>query len=117
VFADSDLANQAVAALKQLLDNVAAISAASTVPLNVQAAEMVTSVIPQIQGLHDIAARRGFTRLEPWLAEMLSNLNVLASDLSRATLKGGDRGGKPVTLPLSGLFASPLENLVNILSK
>ena len=93
VFADSDLAGQSTGALKQLLDNLAAISPTSIVPMNIEASEMVTSVIPQIQSLHDISLRRKFTRLEPWLAGLLGAVNDLARELSQTILKGGVSGG------------------------
>ena len=36
-------------------------------------AQMVASIVPQIQNRHDVAVRRKFTRLEPWLANLLED--------------------------------------------
>jgi hypothetical protein len=70
LFVDSKLAAQVAAALQ----NIIAAGTASESQAVQQAATQVTQ-------LHDLAVKRNFTRLEPWLAEILDTLAELVSQL------------------------------------
>jgi hypothetical protein len=107
IFADSDLAGQVATSLQELEDN------ANTAPDTQTAADMVLRVIPLIEERHGVAVKRKFTRLEPWLAHLLDELNSLVQSLPGADTGGGGTG-TPQFVPAS-LKASPLENLLEIL--
>jgi hypothetical protein len=107
IFADSDLASQVAAILNQLVANV------SAAPDNATAADMVRAALPQIQQQHDIAARRRFTRLEPWTADLLDALNSLVPIISGG--ENGDGGGGNAQFVTAELAASPLADLTAIL--
>jgi Baseplate J-like protein len=107
IFADSDLASTVAGILDELVSNVNSAADGLT------AADMVRSVIPQIEQHHDIALKRNFTRLEPWTADVLAVLNALVPLLSKTETAGGGQG-QPRLLT-SGLEASALRNLTAIL--
>ncbi len=75
IFAGSDLANQASGLLDKL---VKSISESDTGQV---AAERVRGIIPKVQEMHAVAAKRKFTRLQPWLANLLETLNSLVEQL------------------------------------
>lgn len=112
IFEGSDIATQTAGILTGLIEQ--AQSARSLT----EAAAMVQGVIPQIQERHDIAVRRKFTRLEPWIAGILNTLHSLAEQL-------WDRGRKTllpngITVPMRGVVESApagLKNLVGILGQ
>lgn len=111
-FPGSDIASQVVAILTTLLQNAASASSATAV------GAMVQAVVPQVQQLHDIAAKRGFTRLEPWTADLLSSLNTLALQLP--SLDGGDfpsGGGVILTQATATLAPSALAGLTAIVDQ
>jgi hypothetical protein len=115
LFADSDLGKEVVGILEKLLENLKALKPDPTLAQQ-QASALVREIIPQIQKNLDVARRRRFTRLKPWLAELLSALKTVAEQLLHIELKGGGGGGGKVVFSQSGLRASPLENLVGIVT-
>ncbi|MGH9429927.1 MAG: putative baseplate assembly protein [Terriglobia bacterium] len=111
-FPGSDTANRVVAILTTLLQNAASAASATAV------GAMVQAVAPQVQQLHDNAAKRGFTRLEPWTADILASLNALALQLP--SLDGGDfpvGGGVIVTQAMATLAPSALAGLTAIVDQ
>ncbi len=111
IFAGSDLASRVADILQNLLADVAPVANPQT------AADLVRGTVPQVQGLHDIAAKRHFTRLEPWIARVLGVLNSLAEELPGS--KAGDPGPGPAPPPGPPQQAappSPLGNLMAILA-
>lgn len=114
VFTDVDIANEVSQILTQLMSDVATAVSATA------AAEMVAAVISQIEERHSIAVKRKFTRLEPWLADLLTTLNSLVQELPNI---GNFEGAPPpassgATLTSNlGIAASPLKNLFGIVSK
>jgi hypothetical protein len=109
IFAESDLASQVAVILNELVANV------NTAPDNQTAADMVHAAVPQIQQQHDIAARRRFTRLEPWTADLLDVLTSLVP-----IILGSDTGsvgeGNPQLVTVA-LAPSPLTDLTAILGR
>jgi hypothetical protein len=107
IFADSDLASEVATVLSTLIGNV------SAAPSPQAAANMVAGIVPQIEEKHNVAARRKFTRLEPWLADLLERLNALVQILPGA----GEPEPTPGTLrPIPPLLAaSPIANLFGII--
>jgi hypothetical protein len=119
IFSGNDLVEEVAGALKTLLDNIGqAVSGKD-------ASGMAQSFAAEIENWQSIAARRKFTRVKPWLADLKETVNALIPALLRTqpesfTTEGGEgtvevaiAGG--IKLLQSGLAASPLENLTNIL--
>lgn len=85
LFPGSSLAAEAAAYLNNpppdtppgLLENLQS----STDKSGAAAAGIVQSTFRQLTGLHDLASRRNFTRLEPWLAQLLEALTALVPQL------------------------------------
>jgi hypothetical protein len=109
IFADTDLAKQAATVLGELVNNV------QTAAFPQTAADMVSGVVPQIQEMYDVAVRRNFTRLKPWLGDILDTLNSLVQILPGGITGGGGSGTTQAITPL--LAASPLENLFGIVDR
>ena len=109
-FPGADLASQVVAILSPLLKNAPSATSATAV------GRMVQDVVPQIEEQHTIAAKRKFTRLEPWLADLINTLNSLAQQIPG--LDGEDfptGGGVILTKAAATLAPSALANLSGIL--
>ena len=68
IFADSKLAAQVAAALQNI-----------TATSNASESQAVQQTITQLTELHDLAVKRNFSRLEPWLAEILDTLAALGT--------------------------------------
>lgn len=115
VFPGSALASQVAALLEGLISSAQALaqSASSTAT---DVADLIPPVQPQVQALRDIAAKRNFTRLEPWIGEILAALNSLVQQLP-----GLDDVRGEITLPplSAGVLAAPsaLQNLFGILDQ
>ncbi|HZP03450.1 MAG TPA: putative baseplate assembly protein [Terracidiphilus sp.] len=82
LFSGGDLANQVAEILQTLINDATALSTGATNPSAADVAQLVPPVIPQIDEKHEVAVRRGFTRLEPWIADISSALRSLAEQLS-----------------------------------
>lgn len=74
-FAGSDLAYEVATLLQTLLGNILQGTTGRA------AANAIQAALPDIKAKHDLAVRRKFTRLEPWLAQLLSDLNTLIEQL------------------------------------
>ena len=111
IFSDVDLAQQIVTALGALLGNLESITS-KTIATGPQGAEMVSGAVPQIQEALDVATRRRFTRLKPWLNELLDAMNLLVKQLPGT--RGTSKNGPGIKLLSEGLLTSPLENLFQI---
>jgi Baseplate J-like protein len=119
IFSGNDLAEEVAGALKTLLDNISQAGSGQ------DASEMAQSFAAEIENWQSIAARRKFTRVKPWLADLKETVNALIPALLKTqpesfTMEGGEgpievavAGG--IKLLQSGLSASPLENLANIM--
>lgn len=107
IFANSDLATAVAEVLSELVANVA------TATSDQAAADIVSAAIPKIQEQHDIAERRGFTRLEPWTADVLSVMESLVSVI--ANLDNNAVGSGTTQFFPSPLAPSPLANLTAII--
>jgi hypothetical protein len=70
--------------------------------------DLSSSVIPQVQELHALAADRKFTRLAPWLEKLLNTLN----DLVQAA---DDEDTSETVSSASTILPSPLGNLVALI--
>ncbi|HEX6773392.1 MAG TPA: putative baseplate assembly protein [Acidobacteriaceae bacterium] len=105
IFADSDLATEVAAMLTQLNANLATAADSKAV------AELLAPAVSDIEQKHDTAVRRKFTRLEPWLLQILQVLTgFMASPPGREA--GGTGTPTPIAAPLEPF---PLGNLFKIL--
>src|SRR6185312_2328368 len=109
IFADVDLAQQIVTALETLLDNIQSITVIGS---GSQAAAMVEAAVPQVQEALDVATRRRFTRLKPWLSDLLDAMNLLVEQLPGT--RGISKNGSGIKALSGGLLTSALENLFQI---
>lgn len=107
IFANSDLAASVATILSELVANVA------TATGDQASADMVSAAIPRIQEQHDFSERRGFTRLEPWTADVLRVMNSLVAVL--ANLDNDTVGSGQTQFFPSPLASSPLANLTAII--
>jgi hypothetical protein len=85
VFGDSELAGQVASILSQLIADV---DAEPDTQLTA-----VRAVLPAIEQLHETAVRRNFSRLEPWLAEILLALRQLSSGRQFVPATSVERSG------------------------
>jgi hypothetical protein len=109
-FPGADLASQVVPILSSLLKNAPSATSATAVGREVQ------DVIPQIEELRVIAAKRKFTRLEPWLADLIGTLNSLAQQIPGLDGDGFPAsGGVILTQAAATLAPTALAHLSGIL--
>lgn len=80
IFSGGDLASQVASILQTLITNAKTLAADPNATA-AGVADKLLPVIPQIQEIHDIAAQRSFTRLEPWIADILNDLTSLVEQL------------------------------------
>lgn len=118
VFSGSDVAEQVAAILKSLEDQIQATTTAA------QAVASITKILPQLEEKHDLALKRKFTRLEPWIANILDALNSLVEQLpqsfqSSIAAPGTGTGGVVVTTPTPAerIPSTPLKGLTAILGQ
>ncbi len=123
IFAGSVLAGQVATILQGLISNAQTyVQNNPTTASGTAVPSMVQALIPQIQTKHDIAAKRQFTRLEPWIAHILDVLAWLAQQLPSLDAggtgggTGGGAGGTAVARTVS-LVPSSLANLFGILDQ
>jgi hypothetical protein len=108
IFSGSGLAGQVRAILQSLLNSVGNGTSGPA------AADLLRGKLQQIRDMHAIAVRRRFTRLEPWIAEVLATLNSLVEKLPSLPASG-----PPVELPANGptVARSAFDNLGAILGR
>jgi hypothetical protein len=82
VFGGGELAAQVAAILQQLLTDATNLVQNEETPASaVDVAGLIGPVLPEIEDRHDLAVRRGFTRLEPWIADISVVLRSLVEQL------------------------------------
>jgi hypothetical protein len=81
IFSGGELAAEVAGILQTLLTNAAALLTANPNASAADVAGLLLPVIPQVQQVHDIAAQRSFTRLEPWISDILNDLTSLVDQL------------------------------------
>ncbi|CAB3803377.1 hypothetical protein LMG28688_05771 [Paraburkholderia caffeinitolerans] len=108
IFAGSDLAAGVAADLANL---ISAVNTAADLPT---AASYVSALIPAIQAVQDVAARRQFSRLEAWVSDLVSRLTDLVTsvlDLDGESVPVPGSGFVPIR---TGLAASGIAKLASI---
>ena len=115
IFAGSDLAKQVAELLN---DKTGLLSKVSDNTTGSEAASLVQALAPQIRALHDVAVKRKFTRLEPWLSRLLDVIAGLLQQLPgmKAGEGGGGSGATPPSLGVSTV-PSALGRLTSILGR
>jgi hypothetical protein len=110
LFNGGDLASQVAAVLQQLISDATAL-AGNTATAASDIADLIVPVIPQIQDKHDIAVRRGFTRLEPWITDANNTLAALLQqipnldDTRRGSISESTNLGETVPASLGSLYS------------
>jgi hypothetical protein len=114
LFNGGDLAAQVAGVLQQLISDATALAGnADTAASDI--ADLIVPVIPQIQEKYEIAVRRSFTRLEPWIAD--AN-NTLAALLEQIPNHDDTRRGRPLgSASLGETVPVALGNLFNIVDR
>lgn len=111
VFSGNQVAEQVAAILQVLLN---ALAASDGTP---EAAEpLVRDVLAQIRDKHDLAVRRSFTRLEPWLNMLLTTVETLVEQIPQLDISPLPPGGPPVAAAASSMLISALSNLDALLA-
>ncbi len=108
-FAGNALANQVTAILQQVLDAITPDTSATA------ASTIVAGALPQLESRHDVAVKRRFTRLEPWIAQVITVVTALAQELPGLDIGGGR--SPVVPSPLTEFTVSPLRNLFGIIGQ
>jgi hypothetical protein len=111
IFAGIDFAQQVSSTLRRLLGSIDASDGTPQAGI-----QLIEAVVPQIQEIHDVALKRKFTRLEPWVADLLSTLKALIEGLPNQDISTVPPGGPPVSAP-PPIVASPLTSLTAILQQ
>lgn len=98
LFTGGELAGQIAEILQTLLADATALETGSPNAPAADVAQLIVPVIPQIDEKHAVALGRGFTRLEPWIAEIENALRSLSEELPGFddTARGG-APGEPIT--------------------
>ena len=118
IFSGSDIAQQVGQILQELITELQSASVAD-------AAQAIEKSLPDLEERHDLALKRKFTRLEPWIAAILDTLNSLLQELppsfaaATAPSSGGIAfaGGTATAggVAIARTPPTPLQNLTGIL--
>ncbi len=120
LFSGGDLAAQVAAILQQIITDANTYAdSQATGATAAGVAALLGPVLPQLDEKHDIAVRRGFTRLEPWIADISAALRLLSEQLPRldhATTVTGPpgvaiTGGAQLAMPTLGRLVDSLDRL------
>ena len=111
IFSGSDTANQVAATLQTVVDQLQSSTTAT------KAVEMIESILPQLEETHDLALKRKFTRLEPWIANILDTLNSLVEELPQSFKSAVTASSKVTEEFVAVVSAAPLTGLTGILSQ
>jgi hypothetical protein len=113
IFSGGDLALQVAGILQTLITDAQALVATGDT-LATDVADLLPPVIPQIQEKHDIAAQRGFTRLEPWISEISGSLTSLVEQIPTLDDARGTVTSPAITSATAQLVPPGLGNLFAI---
>jgi hypothetical protein len=95
LFSGGDIAAQVASVLQQLITDAEALVAGNVNASASTVAGLILPVIPQVQEKHEIALRRGFTRLGPWISDVINTLTSLLQKIPNF-----DEGGSAVPPPI-----------------
>jgi hypothetical protein len=114
IFPDGELAAQVAGILQTLIADAQTLATNNPSATTTDVAQLAAVAIPQVEEKHQVAVRRGFSRLEPWISDVERTLSVLVQQLQ------GREGGKVTTPAItSGAQVGPpsLGRLYGILDK
>ena len=109
IFSDVSAAAEISTALEDVLDGTSDSTTAT------EALNLVSPLVPIVQEKHDVAEKRGFSRLEPWMSRLLSILNDVVNVLSARTR--GDDNEPPPPPPQVSMVPGALSRLTGIVDK
>lgn len=78
IFSGSDIAQQVAQILQDLENEIGKTTSAD------DAVKSIQKTLPELEQKHDLSLKRKFTRLEPWIANILDTLNSLAQELPQS---------------------------------
>jgi hypothetical protein len=110
IFSGSDVA----ASVKELLEPFVPGNSDSLDPQEIPVA--LAKLIPEIEAKHDLAVERKFSRLEPWLADLLAILNSFLEALQTGAV-AAERSNNIFPPPPNSSAASALERLAAIVKQ
>jgi len=117
LFSGGDIANQVAEILQQLITNANALQTSNANASATDVAGLILPVIPQIDEKHDVAARRGFTRLEPWISDVSNALRALSERLPFFDDSESDQPQSPSITETAVLESPSLGRLFGIVDR
>jgi hypothetical protein len=81
IFGGGDLAAQVARILQKLIKDATSFVAGNATASATDVAGLIVPVVPEVQQKHDVAVRRGFTRLEPWISDVINTLTSLIQEI------------------------------------
>lgn len=120
IFAENDTAQQVAQILLEFESKIQPTTTAE------EAVRLIQPMLPELQEKHDLAVRRKFTRLEPWIADILAALNSLIEELPQLSPLSSSGAGSvagegatgtelPVITAVRNVPPAPLQGVTAIL--
>jgi hypothetical protein len=115
IFSGSDIAQQVAQILQDLEGEIDATTSAG------DAVRFIQNALPDLEQKHDLSLKRKFTRLEPWIGNILDTLNSLVQELQSFTAalpRSSPGAGTVVSGPGAAIETTsrvPLQGLLGIL--
>lgn len=109
IFSDVAAATEVSAALQEVLDSSSDQTSAT------EALTLLTPAVLMVQEKQEVAEKRGFSRLEPWLSRLLGVLNDLVALLAERSR--GDDSEPPPPPPQISLVPGALSRLSGLVDK
>ncbi len=117
IFGGGELAAEVAGILQKLIaDAKAFVAANASTATASEVADLLVPLIPQIQEKHDVAVRRGFTRLEPWISDISNTLTSLVQQIANLDDSGSSVTSPPITSS-ADVVPPGLGNLFGILDR
>lgn len=108
LFADNGIAGNVSSSLQNVLNSI------TSDTTKTEAVGMFRAIIPNMEDKREIAVQRNFTRLEPWIENVIGAVNALIKEIPNLDVATGE-GGSTVIAKVQ--TSSPLENLTNIIGR
>src|SRR5260370_12784645 len=117
IFAGAELSAEVAGILQKLIaDAKAFVAANASTATASEVADLLVPLIPQIQEKHDVAVRRGFNRLEPWISDISNTLTSLVQQIANLDDSGSSVTSPPITSS-ADVVPPGLGNLFGILDR
>jgi len=119
IFSGGELAAQVAGTLQKVLDDAAALIASqATEPTASEIAGLLVPATAEVQADHETAVRRGFTRLEPWIADIAVVCGSLIDQLPGLDdIEGSSSVRQPAISEATEIVLPSVGHLVGIIDK